>query len=211
MSPFQKRPELLVAFREGQVAALEEVYRAYVPAIDRQVRSLARRAGVTELSQPSAVADLLQDIFIRAFSPAARRAYDGVRDYGPYLATIAHNCFVDALRGRREVANPIEDQEVDPRQTGLENYCDAEVLVVVKSYLSALPEGLEGVYRERFVLGRSQSDASAALGLSRRELRTAEDHLRRGLRKALARAGLLMRESGAAPSPTHRPKACADP
>jgi len=44
------------------------------------------------------------------------------------------------------------------------------------------------------VLGRSQVDASAALGVSRGAMRNREDHLRNGLRKALARAGISLRE-----------------
>jgi hypothetical protein len=50
------------------------------------------------------------------------------------------------------------------------------------------------VYRQRFVLGHSQDEASAALGLSRRQLRTAEQRLRNGLRRALLLAGLLREE-----------------
>jgi RNA polymerase sigma-70 factor, ECF subfamily len=59
------------------------------------------------------VEDLVQDSFMRAFSPPARAAYDGIRDYGPYLLTIVRNTVADALRVRqREVLTGAAEIEV---------------------------------------------------------------------------------------------------
>src|SRR5262252_1647314 len=110
MSPFVDDPALLVSFREGKREALERVYRAYVRSVDRFLHFLVHGSGSSELRQASAVGDLLQEAFVRAFSADARRSYDGLRDYGPYLMTIARNCFVDALRARgHEVLKAPED------------------------------------------------------------------------------------------------------
>src|SRR5262245_30045393 len=84
-------PELLSAFRDGRRPALELVYREYVRAIDVYLRALARHAGAVEFAQASAIQDLLQETFIRAFSCSARRCYDETRDFAPYLKTIARN------------------------------------------------------------------------------------------------------------------------
>ena len=200
MSLFRNNPALLAAFRNGERAALEQVYRAYVQPIDRLVRALARGSGCPDLAQGSAVADLVQEIFVRAFSAGSRRGYDGLRDFSPYLATIARNCFVDAqrARGREMLKNPeelsllIDDEDAAAAEP--EPWGDARVMAVLSDYLRALPPELAGTYRHRFVLGQSQEAASAALGLSRRSLRTAEGKLRRGLRKALARAGISRRD-----------------
>jgi len=191
-------PELLHAFRHGRREALERVYRHYVRQIDRYTRALARASGHPELGQASAVADLVQDVFLRAFSSSGRNGYDGLREYGPYLATIARNCFVDALRARgREVLKSSdelrslvpEDDLAEP-----EAWCDAKTFGVLTDYLRGLPGPLKGVYEQRFVLGLSQEETSAALGMSRRAIRTAEGKLRGGLRKALVRAGISLRD-----------------
>jgi len=192
MSVFEDAPGLLVAFREGKPEALSIVYRHYVRSVDGYLRALARRAGTPDLCQASAVADLLQEVFIRAFSPNARLSYDGLRDFGPYLNTIARNCFIDTLRKRRiEVPLGIEDLRADEAtDVGLDDY-DPKVVAVLESYLGQLSNPEKRVYEARFVLGRSQEAACEALGLSRRSLRTAEDRLRKGLRKALFMAGVL--------------------
>src|SRR5689334_18639017 len=115
MPLFEDAPGLLVAFREGNPEALSTVYRHYVRAVDGYLRALARRAGTPDLCQASAVADLLQEVFIRAFSPSARLGYDGLRDFGPYLNTIARNCFIDTLRKRKvEVPLGIEEPMEEP-------------------------------------------------------------------------------------------------
>jgi RNA polymerase sigma factor (sigma-70 family) len=192
MPPFQEVPGLLLAFREGKPEALSIVYRHYVRSVDVYLRALARRAGTPDLCQASAVADLLQEVFIRAFSPNARLSYDGLRDFGPYLNAIARNCFIDTLRKRRiEVPLGIEDLRTDEATDGgLDDY-DPKVVAVLESYLQHLPDAEMRVYEMRFVLGRSQEAACEALGVSRRSLRTAEDRLRKGLRKALFMAGVL--------------------
>lgn len=190
-------PGLLEGFREGREDALGRVYRTCVRAIDRYVRAQARAVGYLDLAQPSAVADIIQETFIRAFSPAARAAYDGRRDFGPFLITIARNCFIDALRTRgREVLKEPDDLSLVIDETPAEaDACfDPRITAVLTGYLRGLPTRLASVYEQRFVLGRSQAEASAALGLSRRTLRTAEHHLRRGLRHALRRAGISLRD-----------------
>src|SRR6185436_18877538 len=156
-------------------------------------------AGRPELAQASAVADIVQEVFIRAFSPEARAAFDGLREFGPYLTVIAHNCFVDSLRARkREVLTKPDDLllAIDDRPGDTERLFDPKVLLILTDYLRELPASLKGVYEQRFVLGRSQVQASEALGLSRRALRTGESRLRRGLRQALRRAGISLQELG---------------
>jgi RNA polymerase sigma factor (sigma-70 family) len=199
MSLFANNPELLAAFREGRRDALERVYRTYARPVDRALRAMARASGNNALTQASAIADLLQEVFVRAFSQAARRGYDGERDFGPYLTTIAHNCFVDALRATgREVLKGPEDLTLALDVAGPEpdGWCDPRALAVLSRYVRDLSAPLRAVYEQRFVLGVSQQEASSALGLSRRAIRTGEGRLRRGLRKALVRAGISLRELG---------------
>ena len=197
MPIFRSQPALLIAFRQGERAALELVYRAYVQAVERYLRTLARRTGAHELGQASAIADLLQDVFIRAFSAAGRNGFDGIREYAPYLMTIARNCFIDAQRARqREVPINPDDLSlaVDEAADAEGGFCDPKTAAVVSAFVGALDPQLKRIYEERFVLGRSQEVASAQLGLSRRAIRTGENRLRVGLRKALVRAGISLRD-----------------
>jgi RNA polymerase sigma factor (sigma-70 family) len=188
-------PDLLSAFRAGERSALERVYRHYVRSLEAYFRGLCRSAGVPDFARGNAVQDLLQEAFIRAFSPSAREAYDGVRDFLPYLRVIARNCFIDALRKRRsELPIALEDPCTQLDEIDAEAAYEPEVLATLEIYLKNLSPLLGGVYEMRFVLGLSQEVACERLGLSRRSLRTHEQHLRRGLRKALVLAGLLRRE-----------------
>src|SRR4051812_8326090 len=196
---FDQHPDLLLAFREGKREALEQVYRAYVRSVERYLYSLWRGGGDGADAMPAAVvADVVQEVFIRAFSIPARLAYDGLRDYGPYLATIARNCFIDVLRAhRREVLVAPADLPADIGEAPEpEAWCDPRTLAVLEAYVAQLPPILKGVFLERFAAERSQEDASSALGISRRTLRTSEERLRRGLRKALVRAGISQRQPG---------------
>lgn len=197
MSMFWTQPALLSSFRRGERAALESVYRAHVRCVERYLRALASRSGADELRQPTAIADLLQEVFVRAFSSAGRNGYDGIRDYTPYLTTIAHNCFIDAQRARgREVLTSPDDLTltVDDRMEVDPGWCDPKTAAVVTAFVRGLDPKLKRVYEQRFVLGRSQEIASSELSLSRRAVRTAENRLRVGLRKALVRAGISLRE-----------------
>jgi len=194
---FEDDPVFLAAFREGRRDALERVYRTYVRAVDRTLRALAASAGQPAMVQPGVIADLLQEVFARAFSSTARRGYDGIRDFSPYLMTIARNCFADALRssGRERLTSPEELAfALDADLPEPEITCDPKIAAALTGYIRKLPPELEKVYWQRYVLGRSQVDASAALGLSRGAFRSREEHLRNGLRKALVRAGISLRE-----------------
>jgi RNA polymerase sigma factor (sigma-70 family) len=197
MTDFVGDPEWLHGYREGRREALERVYRAYVRQIDRYLRSLARAHNCPELGQASAIADFLQEVFTRAFSRVARQNYDGQRDLGAYVTTIARNCFIDALRARgREV--PFESEEAlvstVSEPATMDDGMDPFVRGVVAEYVSGLSPELRQVYLLRFADGESQDDACATLGLSRRTLRTREAHLRKGLRRALVRAGVSLSE-----------------
>jgi|KBSMisStaDraftv2_1062788.scaffolds.fasta_scaffold187101_2 RNA polymerase sigma factor (sigma-70 family) len=196
---FLQHPELLEPFRRGAPEVLERVYRTYARPVEKFVRALAAASGAgAEAVQSSAVADLVQDVFIRAFSEQARRAYDGLRDYAPYLTTIARHCVVDAIRARRR------EMPVDPRQIAFEiddapepdDGNDPRVAAVLDEYVRGLSNELRELYRQRFALDRSQEETSAALGVSRRRVRAGEEDLRKGLRTALRKAGISVQDLG---------------
>ena len=79
---------LLLAFRRGNPDALEAVYRLHVGEVESWVRRGLLRMGRLNAAD---LADLVQDIFVRAFSDSARASYDGLREYVPFLMTLARN------------------------------------------------------------------------------------------------------------------------
>jgi RNA polymerase sigma-70 factor (ECF subfamily) len=198
--PFLRaRPELLAAFRRGDRGALEEVYWAYVERVERVVRrgyAVVHKGVRVEGAHVDQVGDLVQEVFVRAFAERARQSYDGLRDYGPFLSTIARNRLTDWARGRgRELRQlPLDDvdelADADGGSAAPEPWADPDTLRVVEAYLASLDDELRAVHRERYENGRSQEQAAQVLGCSRQQLRTKENRLRDGLRKALRMANL---------------------
>src|SRR5436190_1447628 len=110
MTVFRGKAELLRRFRKGERDALEAVYRTYVDRVAGIVRFGFRLASsgavVPGLARDAQdLADVVQEVFAKAFAPAARQSFDGTRDYAPFLFAIARNVAVDWARQRgREIA-----------------------------------------------------------------------------------------------------------
>ena len=208
MSFFESHPELLRPFQEGRRDVLERLYRSHVRSVERYLYALARASAAPVLVQRNALADLLQEVFIRALSPTARASFDGTRPFGPYLRAIARNCFIDALRAHgRDPLSAADGSlpDIDAEGEDPEFSVEPAVQTVLNGYLDSLSDRLRGVYEQRFVLGNSQESACKALGLSRRQIRTEEERLRAGLRKALSRASLLHEATQTEPLKILRP------
>jgi RNA polymerase sigma-70 factor (ECF subfamily) len=190
VSVFAGRPDLLARFRAGERAALEEVYWAYVDRVESIVtHGFAKATGAS----PADVADVVHDTFARAFSDEARRRFDGVRDYAPFLWAIARHALGEFWRraGRDQPVPDIEAlvelaQDAAPEVETI----DAPLARAVEDYLAGLPAELSAVHREVYVRGLSQRQAAETLGISRQSLRTLEKRLRKGLASALKRGGL---------------------
>jgi RNA polymerase sigma factor (sigma-70 family) len=190
MSPFDQDPSLLGRFRLGERRALEVVFRAYVQDVTDTLRlGLVRNLGGSSF-HATWVADLVQDTFARAFAPSGLRGFDGVRPYGAYLATVARNVLIDWLRKRRRdedlagqpwvfVEPGAEEGDAQPP------WDDPAVMALVNEYVAGLEEPLRSVYQKRYVDGLAQEGTATALGLSRQQVRTIEERLRKGLAGAL--------------------------
>jgi RNA polymerase sigma factor (sigma-70 family) len=200
MSLLRMDPTLLRAFRAGEPDALELVYWEYVGKVEALLRSgfEVRGRGVRvkgACRDPEELADLVQEVFARAFSEKARRGYDGFREYGPYLYAIARNALVDWARtGGREI--PAEwralEAAIDMAPVSLDTvpWADPLTMQVVDDYVRGLPRDLRELHRLRHEECMSQERAAEALGVSRQTLRTLERRLRERLAAALDAAGI---------------------
>lgn len=154
---------LLDRFRAGDREALTKVYWEYVRKVERLL-SARFRIGASEL------ADLVQEVFLCAFSEKSRRAYDGIRDYGPYLCAIARNILLHWSRVRgREIPAPWVELEATMDATPLigdrPRWADPATMRVVEKYLSTLPPDLSEVHKLRHGEGLSQEQAAQRLGV----------------------------------------------
>jgi len=198
-------PQLLERFRLGDEDALRTVYSLCVDHVTRVADAVLRAcaAGTTrgagELA--AALADVVQEVFVKAFSPEARRRFDASRPYAPYLAQIARHAAVDHWRQMRryvpsDLAQIIErlslDSESESAGTRSE-WTDPETIAVVDRYVASLDRESRRIHDALYVKGLSQREAAAALGLGRQVIRTTEAKLRGGLRRELSRAEQPMR------------------
>jgi len=199
---FAGKPDLLVRFRQGDRAALETVYWAYVDLVTRTVQAVMTSLGVASGERvqigKTELGDLVHEVFARAFSPESRQRYDCSRPYGPYLGQIARNVVIDHWRLiRRRVALDVAplletlSVESDAIESAPERWADEESIAVVERYLASLAPDVRRVHEALYVQGLSQRDAAAALGLGRQAVRGIEARLRAGLRSELKRAGQL--------------------
>lgn len=191
MTLFHGRRELLDAFRKGDRTAMAEVYAAYVDDVGRLLQHGCRLDGghtLPGVREPQRHRDLVQEVFLKAFAASARQAYDGLRDYRPYLLRIARNLLVDEARtgGRlvpvEEPADEVEILDEAPEESLEWRRLRAATLGFCAATKSPLREFIE----LRFVEDLSQRDVAERLGVSRRQVRTWEDQVRKDLQKHLA-------------------------
>src|SRR5262252_986635 len=137
--------DLLELFRAGDEAALETVYWACVDQVTRTADAVLRACstgsarGGGEIA--TLLADVVQEVFVKAFAPDARQRFDASRPYEPYLAQITRNVAIDHWRQlRRYVPSDLEhlidklSLEADTG-SGAKDWADAETVALVKRYL----------------------------------------------------------------------------
>jgi RNA polymerase sigma factor (sigma-70 family) len=194
-----REPDLFERFRAGEAAALEAVYSQCVDYVTRIAAGVLRACatgstrGWGELA--ATLADVVQEVFTKAFAPDARRRFDESRPYEPYLGQIARNVAIDHWRQMRRYVPSDPDQlieklsfeeaETPPRN----DWSDPDTIAVVERYLGSLDGETRRVHEALYVKGMSQREAAALLGLGRQAIRSKEAKLRRELRRELSRAG----------------------
>jgi len=223
MPIFENNRQLLDQFRGGAREALAAVYRRYVDDVALLVRrGFTMDAGgvvhVRGARDAEAERDLVQETFLRAFAEPARRAYDGLRPYRPYLLRITKNLMVDRFRARRREAAAAGDSDSatvggsdGADAGGARGVGDIDALLAAngdlgddgremeadldwKALRAAAAEVL-GREARRFVALRfeeelSQDEVAARMRVSRRRVRRLEDGVQAGLARHLETRGL---------------------
>lgn len=212
MSGRLKHPAFLSKFRAGDREALSIVYAANAESVAEVIRrgaSVPTSSGpryVPGLSSPHEQHCALQEVFRRAFEPAAREKVTAETKYGPYLRAIACHFLINRAQRLREhvgvealeLDSPLVEAAADTiggllhaeRATVPEQRMNAHQLALaIRRFLEDVGAIERRVTELRFLEGVSQRDAAEALGMSRGGLRRIEDRVRPALTKWLESHG----------------------
>lgn len=191
--------DLLVAFREGRREALDHVYRQYVHEVARLLRSGfgyqtgGKPSAFRGFHQPYELEAAVQEVFVRAFAPRARQAYDGLRPYRSFLFGIARHVVLDQLRkqsSRRDTLELIDEPGPAPEYE--DSLDEQQGRALVKSFLDEHCDDRDRrLFALRFEDDLSQLAAAEAAGLTRIQVRRWETKFRSRLLRYLKRASYV--------------------
>lgn len=199
MSRLLEDKELQEAFRRGEEAALEEVYQEYSrPLYAMLSRGFSfgvagLRGFINGFSDPHAREDAVQEVFLRAFAPRARLAYDGVTPYRNYLFVVARNILIDSARmRRRDFDCPYALREPDAETVLLHPelaFAHAQVERYCDHFISSLDQWDRELFEVRFHEGHSLEEAARRMHTSEYRVKQAEKSLRKRLFHAMKALG----------------------
>jgi RNA polymerase sigma-70 factor (ECF subfamily) len=175
------------AFKRGERAALERVFLRYADDVAAQVRK-------TRLPEHD-VESVVQDVFLKAFSEAARDSYDGLRPFGAWLRTMTRNLLIDRLRkdARLQFYAPEDLPTVLSNEDAPDAHHDThELRAVLGEFTQSLAGEEARLFELRFVKHTSLSKAAELLGWSEIRVRKFDTQVRVRLLQALKRAGFLV-------------------
>lgn len=149
------------------------------------------------------VEDAVQETFLRAFGERARRSYDGLRPFAPWLHALGRATAIDLLRARGKVSRmaiALDPEVLQQRAEGPspeDAALTTEANGLIAAFRATLDAAEAGLLTLRLLEDVAQESAAPQLGLTRSELRTRERRLREKLaaflteRRAQAGAVLL--------------------
>jgi RNA polymerase sigma-70 factor, ECF subfamily len=200
---------LLDAFRKGDQATLEKIYRYYAPVIARFLR-----CGFTLKNQEKSVRfdgyhtdyefeNALQEVFTRAFSETARLSFDGLHPYFSYLCGIARNYVIDEYRKQScsftqlfdftsEDGNSASGEALFEKTDNPEIlYEENEVRQLLNRFKLFLTDKQQTLYKWRFEESYTQDQIAQKMGLTRVQIRRLEAKLKKDLLFFLKKQGYL--------------------
>lgn len=175
--------DLMVAYRDGNVSAFDELYRRHKAPLYRYLLRQCRDPAVAE--------DLFQDIWANVVR--SRATYAVAARFTTYLYCLAHNRLIDHYRRRAPAALvSFDDEDAAVPELHAPPHAQPERALDVKEQavqLLALLNELPEAQRESFVLqheaGMSVEEIAAVTGVTRE---TAKSRLRYAMAKL--RAGM---------------------
>jgi len=157
----------------------------------------ARFAGFEDLALRE---NIVQEVFVRAFSERARLAYDGIRAYRNYLFAIAKHLVIDELRTRKRQYVTFDERDredgeteisVDPATDPSVLWDHQEVAAIVDEFVDSLQEEERKIFTCRFRDGLSIEATVATLGLTEHHIKRAERSIRKRFFYQMQRKGFF--------------------
>jgi RNA polymerase sigma factor (sigma-70 family) len=214
-----KNKRLLEAFKRGERAAMDEVYRYYLPGVTAFLRKgFTFRSGrghyyFKGIQETNDLKAGVQEVFRRAFEERARDSYNGVNSFTNWVLAIARNMIINQFRNREvafsEYIAPgderghlaIMDDEVTEEFSGVlygQNAArqdsqveSVELKQLIDKFMRELTEHDRKLLIFRFAEGKGQEETANLLGSTRMKVRTAEAKLRSRLRAYLRHSGYI--------------------
>jgi len=214
-----KNKRLLEAFKRGERAAMDEVYRHYVSGVNAFLRKgFTFRSGrgnfyFRGIQEPSELNSGVQEVFRRAFEDKARASYNGVNSFTNWVLAIARNMIINQFRNREIAFSDyiapsderghlaIIDDEVTEEYSGVlyaqntarqDTRLETEELKqLIGEFMGELTEHDRKLLILRFAEGKGQEETATLLGSTRMKVRTSEAKLRSRLRAYLRNTGYI--------------------
>jgi RNA polymerase sigma factor (sigma-70 family) len=191
--------KLLRAYRKGDTAAYDRIYRHYSEPVRRFLQggfTFVSRGRTCRFRGGSAGIDvdaIVQETFARAFAPSTRKNYDGERPFRNYLFSIAKNLVLREFQRRDRVLNVEHTEEttdvlarrgVDYGLTSAEQnpegaVADEELHAVTRRFIEELNDEETEFFSQRFAHGLTQEATADAMGCTRARVKLLEKNLRR--------------------------------
>jgi len=214
-----KNKRLLEAFKHGDRAAMDDVYRHYLGGVTAFLRkgftfrSARGHFYFKGIQVPGDLASGVQEVFRRAFEDKARASYNGVNSFTNWVLAIARNMVINQFRNREIAFSDyiapsderghlaIMDDEITEEFSGV-LYAQAEVRQdsqienaelkgLIDKFMSELSDHDRQLLVLRFAEGKGQEETAELLGSTRMKVRTAEAKLRSRLRAYLRHSGYI--------------------
>ncbi len=204
--------KLLSAYRAGETAAYEVLYRHYAEPVRRFLCG-----GFTFISQgrtcrfrgTAAGLDLeaiIQETFARAFAPSTRANYDGERPFKNYLFSIAKNLVLREFQRRDRVLNVEHTEEATDAlaQRGVElgftpqgksperAVADSELSKVTQGFIAGLTAEETAFFSSRFAQGLTQEATAKEMDCTRARVKLLEKSIRRRFLERLREHGYFV-------------------
>jgi RNA polymerase sigma factor (sigma-70 family) len=194
-----KDKKLLRAYRKGETAAYEELYRMYSEPVRRFLqggftfvskgRTCRYRGGNAGIDADS----ILQETFARAFAASTRKNYDGERPFKNYLFSIAKNLVLREFQRRdrvlqventEEATDALARRGVDYGLTSSEQnpehaVQDEDLMRVTREFIADLNDEERSFFEHRFARGLTQEGTADAMECTRARVKLLEKAMRR--------------------------------
>lgn len=167
--------ELVIAFKAGDEAAYDEIYRRY----QARIRRICRRMLHDGLDADEAT----QETFLRSYTALSR--FNGQYQLGAWLARIATNICVDQLRVKQRTPDTEPHEEILMEESAPQR---PDQLVAEQIHLSQTLNGIQPLHAEalllRAVQGLSHEEMAGQLEMTAQQVKSLLHRARTSFRRA---------------------------